>query len=72
MEMTFDEAARIVRVQSYLLNAQIEMTAMVAENMQAASFGNHMVYTHDDFMALADKYGTGFNSVQTELYPQNR
>lgn len=44
-----------------LLQAEIEMNAMRAENMQREALGQSMAYGESDFMALIDKYGIYHN-----------
>ena len=40
-----------------LLQAEIEMNAMIAENKQREALGESMAYTEKDFLALVDKHG---------------
>jgi ParB-like chromosome segregation protein Spo0J len=44
-----------------LLQAEIEMNAMIAENKQREALGESMAYTEKDFLALVDKHGIHHN-----------
>lgn len=44
-----------------LLQAEIEMNAMIAENKQREIEGKSMAYTEDSFIKLVDKYGIHHN-----------
>ena len=45
-----------------LLQAEIEMNAMIAENKQREALGESMAYTEKDFMELIEKYGIHHNA----------
>ena len=44
-----------------LLQAEIEMNGMIAENKQREVLGQSMAYTDSDFISLIDKYGIHHN-----------
>ena len=44
-----------------LLQAEIEMNGMIAENKQREVLGQSMAYVEKDFMALIDRYGIHHN-----------
>ena len=44
-----------------LLQAEIEMNSMIAENKQREALDQSMAYTDKDFIALVDKYGVHHN-----------
>lgn len=45
-----------------LLQAEIEMQAMIAENKQREIEGKSMAYTEEAFMELIEKYGIHHNA----------
>lgn len=45
-----------------LLQAEIEMNAMIAENKQREALGESMAYTEKDFMELIARYGIHHNA----------
>ena len=49
-----------------LLQAEIDMQGMIAENKQRALQGENMAYRHDDFMSLIAEYGIGHNDLWEE------
>ena len=46
----------LVYFQMHMLQAEIEMNAMIAENKQREHLGQSMAYTEEDFIILIDKY----------------
>jgi hypothetical protein len=44
-----------------MLQAEIEMNAMIAENKQREILGHSMAYNEKDFMDLIDRYGIHHN-----------
>jgi hypothetical protein len=51
----------ILYFQMQLLQAEIEMNAMIAENKQREHLGQSMAYTDADFIQLIDKFGIHHN-----------
>ena len=45
-----------------LLQAEIRLNAMKAENMQREALGNSMAYTEKEFMAIIDEYRIHHNA----------
>lgn len=48
-----------------LLQAEIEMNAMIAENKQREYLNQSMAYNDADFMNLIEKYGIHHNAFPT-------
>lgn len=44
-----------------MLQAEIEMNGMIADNKQREMRGESMAYTEDDFAALVEKHGIHHN-----------
>jgi hypothetical protein len=49
--------------QMRLVQAQIHMNGMVAENMQRQVLGESMAYTHSDFENLISEFGIHHNEL---------
>jgi len=49
-----------------LLQAEIDMQGMIAENKQRSIQGENMAYRHDDFMSLIAEYRIGHNDLWEE------
>lgn len=45
-----------------MLQAEIEMNAMIAENKQREACGESMAYRDSNFMSLIEKYGIHHNA----------
>ena len=52
----------VIYFQMNMLQAEIEMNGMIAENKQREVLGNSMAYTHEDFMKLIEKYSIYHNA----------
>ena len=55
-----------ISLKARLLQAEIEMNGMIAENKQREILGQSMAYTYDDFTYLINKYGISHTSMQLE------
>ena len=58
---------RIVYVRGIILQAEIEMQAMIAENKKRELAGESLAYTEKDFIGLIKKHGMYHNALITEL-----
>jgi len=50
-----------------MLQAEIRMQTMIAENKQREVLGHSMAYVEKDFIALIDEFGVHHNAVLTNL-----
>jgi hypothetical protein len=57
-----DNERKILYFQMNMLQAEIEMNAMVAENKQGEFSGKVKVYNYKDFMDLIEKYNIHHNA----------
>jgi hypothetical protein len=56
------EETNLLYFRMNMLQAEIEMNAMIAENKQREVIGESMAYTEEAFMGLVDKYGIHHNA----------
>lgn len=63
--MTDEE--NLVYIRGMLLQAEIRMQGMVAENMQRELLGQSMAYTGVDFEKLIEEFGIYHNGLVTGL-----
>lgn len=61
--MTYEEenAQNLAYFKMNMLQAEIEMNAMIAENKQREHRGESMAYTETDFMKLIEKHDVHHN-----------
>lgn len=59
-----EENRELLYFKMQLLQAEIEMNAMIAENKSREVDGHAMAYTHSDFMKLIDEY-----SIHNNAFP---
>ena len=57
----------LVYMKGILLQAEIEMNAMIAENKQREALGLSMAYGETAFMGLIEKYGVHHNALTESL-----
>lgn len=57
-----DNERELLYFKMQLLQAEIRMNAMKAENMQREIQGDAMAYTEKDFMAIIDEYDIHHNA----------
>ena len=57
------EEQRIVFMRAQLLEAEIRMQGMIADNLESAYNGGGVVYTGAEFRQLIEEFGLGCNSV---------
>lgn len=58
----------IVYTEGIILQARIELEAMLAENKQREHLGQAMAYSELDIRSLIDKYSIHHNGLVTNLY----
>ena len=58
----FEKNRRLVEFQMQMLQAQIHMQAMIADNKAVELHGGNPIYTGKDFVDLIDKYGIHANA----------
>jgi hypothetical protein len=68
----FHAEARLIEARAALLNAEINMHAMIAENKHRENVGQGIAYGEDAFMELVRKFGVGCNDISLTLYPERR
>jgi hypothetical protein len=56
---------KVAFVNGQIVCAQLELAAMIAENMQRQSLGGSMVYGEGAFMTVMDKYCISHNAITT-------
>lgn len=59
--MTPEQKAAYIQSQS--VAAMAEVMGMQAENQQRELLGHSMAYTHEDFVAVIERYGIHHNAV---------
>ena len=71
MDWEMIEAIRnITYTQMTLLQAEIKMQGMIAENKQRDLLGQSMTYNAEDFNTLINQHGVNHNAVVSNLHPQ--
>jgi hypothetical protein len=62
-----NDLRNITYFQMQLLQAQIEMQAMIAENQHRISIGESIAYGEEAFNSLIEKHGVHHNSFVTQM-----
>ena len=60
-----DNKRELLYFKMQLLQAEIKMNGMIAENKQREMCGESMAYTESDFVALIDEYRIHHNAFPT-------
>jgi hypothetical protein len=61
------DESKLLYFRMNMLQAEIEMNAMKAENKQRELLGESPAYTERDFMNLIEKHGIGENAFLVEV-----
>lgn len=62
-----NDEQNLIYIKGMLLQAEIKMQSMIAENKQREIEGKSMAYTEKDFLYLIDEFGVHHNSLVTNL-----
>ena len=62
-----NEEQRLIYVRGILLQAEIRMNGMIAENKQREVLGQSMAHDENAFTALIDEFGLTHNALITEI-----
>jgi hypothetical protein len=62
-----DKEERIAYVYGRMMEARIELEAMLAENQCRKIYGYSPAYGYDEIISLIEKHGMHHNSLMTEI-----
>ena len=62
-----DREQNLVYMKGIILQAEIEMQGMIAENKQREIEGKSMAYTEEAFLDLIKQHGIHHNAIITQL-----